>query len=508
MPKKTFYVTTPIYYVNDKPHIGHSYTTVACDVLARFKRLDGFDVFFLTGTDEHGQKVETAAAARDLKPIELADEVVDRYFKLWEELNISNDDFIRTSQDRHKKGATSMWERVEATGDIYLGEYEDWYCTPCETFLTETQLLPGEKCPDCKRDVKKLKEESYFFKLSAYGDKLIKHIEDNPDFIQPKSKRNEVLSFLKEGLRDLSISRTTFSWGVPVPGNDKHIMYVWFDALSNYLSADGFPDGQKYWPADVHVIGKDILRFHAVFWPAFLMSADLPLPKKVFAHGWWTIEGEKMSKSLGNVIDPFEVIENFGADRFRYFLLREVPFGGDGDYSQEAFVTRATSELANDYGNLVSRTVAMAVKQKDNLTIKHIESMDRDDFEGDLKIALNSLYNKVGESIENLAFNTALDDIWKVIRDLNGYVNRCEPWAEKDGDRLANVLYTLLDGIRIINLFVYPFIPMTSGEAMKRVGVEMDFDSIDNLKDLAVTGLLPENPQVIKGEPLFPKIEL
>ncbi|HEX8961116.1 MAG TPA: class I tRNA ligase family protein, partial [Geobacteraceae bacterium] len=304
---RTFYVTTPIYYVNDVPHIGHAYTTLAADVLARYKRLKGFEVFFLTGTDEHGQKVEKAANAAGETPLELADRVVKRFQALWEKLDISSSDFIRTTQERHKKGVAHFFSRVEEKGDIYLGEYEDWYCTPCETFWTETQLI-DYKCPDCNRPTEKLKEESYFFRMSKYQEQLLAHIEANPDFIQPKSKRNEILSFVKEGLRDLSVSRTTFKWGIPVPGNDKHVIYVWFDALTNYITALGYPDEggnfEKFWPVDVHLIGKDILRFHTVYWPTFLMAAGLPLPKKVFAHGWWTVEGQKMSKSLQNVVEP------------------------------------------------------------------------------------------------------------------------------------------------------------------------------------------------------------
>ncbi|MEK7680296.1 MAG: methionine--tRNA ligase, partial [Deltaproteobacteria bacterium] len=307
MTEKTFYITTPIYYVNDLPHIGHAYTTVAADALARFKRLEGFNVFFLTGADEHGQKVEKAAKAAGKSPKEFVDSIVARFQELWKTLDISNDGFIRTTEERHIKAATHLWEAVAKNGDIYLGEYEDWYCTPCETFLTETQLIGG-KCPDCNRPVERLKEESYFFRLSKYGDELLKHIEENPDFIQPETKKNEITSFIKQGLRDLSVSRTTFSWGIPVPGDPRHVMYVWFDALTNYLTAAGYPEEEGCWPADVHLIGKDILRFHSVYWPAFLMSAGIDLPRKVFAPGWWTVEGAKMSKSKGNVVDPEDVV--------------------------------------------------------------------------------------------------------------------------------------------------------------------------------------------------------
>ncbi|MCX5884932.1 MAG: methionine--tRNA ligase, partial [Proteobacteria bacterium] len=359
---KKFYITTPIYYVNDIPHIGHAYTTVAADVLARYHRLSGFEVFFLTGTDEHGKKVEKTALENGEKPIELADRVVKRFQDLWKRLTISHDDFIRTSQERHRKAVQKFFLTIQERGDIYLGEYEDWYCVPCETFLTEKQLVGG-KCPDCFRPTERVKEESYFFRLSRYQQRLLDHIASHPEFIQPLTRRNEIVSFVKEGLRDISISRTSFSWGIPVPGNEKHVVYVWFDALVNYLTAIGYPDEEKrlntFWPA-VHLMGKDILRFHAVYWPTFLMSAGLPLPEKIFAHGWWTVDGEKMSKSLGNVVNPNQIIDRYGTDAFRYFLLREVPFGIDGDFSHKALVNRINSDLANDLGNLFSRSLSMA----------------------------------------------------------------------------------------------------------------------------------------------------
>ncbi|HSE83311.1 MAG TPA: methionine--tRNA ligase, partial [Thermodesulfobacteriota bacterium] len=365
MPK-TFYVTTPIYYVNDVPHIGHAYTTVAADVIARFRRLVGDGVFFLTGTDEHGQKIGRVATAAGEKPIELADRVVVRFKGLWEKLNISNDDFIRTTEERHKKAVLEIFRRIQEKGDIYPGEYEDWYCVFDETFWTETQLGGSRVCPDCGRPVERLKEESYFFRLSKYQEPLLEFYESNPDFIQPSFRRNEVVSFVKGGLRDLSISRTTFSWGIPIPDNAKHVIYVWFDALTNYITAAGFPDNaerfQEIWPADVHLVGKDILRFHAIYWPAFLMAAEIPLPRKVFAHGWWTVEGEKMSKSKGNVVDPYAVVDEFGTDVFRYFLLREVPFGLDGDFSRDAIIGRINGDLANGLGNLVSRSLGMVEK--------------------------------------------------------------------------------------------------------------------------------------------------
>lgn len=512
MSKTSFYATTPIYYVNDVPHIGHAYTTVATDVISRYKRLGGYDVFFLTGTDEHGQKIEEAATKRNITPKGLADEVVQRFDGLWTELNVSNDKFIRTTDAEHKETVQVVFQKMLDNGDIYLGEYEGWYCTPCETYWTETQLLEGNCCPSCGRETVKLKEESYFFKMSKYGDRLKKHIEDNPDFIKPVSKRNEILSFLKEGLRDLSVSRTTFKWGIPVPGDDKHVIYVWIDALTNYISALGYgrddnDNFKQFWPADFHIVGKDILRFHTVYWPTMLMSIGVPLPKTVFAHGWWTVEGQKMSKSLGNAINPYWLVDTFGIDAVRYFLLREVPFGLDGDFSFKALINRINSDLANDLGNLLNRTMGMCKKYFDGNIPAYSVS---DELDEALTAEIEEIFNDVDVHMNELAFNKALVRIWELVSGLNKYIDSSAPWAlAKDPElkgRLESVLYTVLDGIRILSLLIYPFMPDTALSIRKQLNTSQDLFKAD-LEELKKVRTLESGIPLGEAVQLFPRID-
>jgi len=509
---ESFYVTTPVYYVNDVPHIGHAYTTVACDALARYQRAAGRDVFFLTGTDEHGQKVETSAAERGERSIDLANRVVTRFQHLWEVLNISYTRFVRTTEQAHRQAVEELFRRAQANGDIYLGEYEDWYCTPCETFWTESQLMEGN-CPDCNRPTEKLKEESYFFRMSRYQEALLAHIDAHPEFIQPVSRRNEIVSFVREGLRDLSISRTSFSWGIPVPGDPEHVIYVWFDALTNYLTGVGFPGDpktcQKFWPCDVHVIGKDILRFHAVYWPTFLLSAGLPLPKQVFAHGWWTVEGKKMSKSLGNVVDPVAMAEQYGVDAFRYFILREVPFGLDGDFSREALVHRVNSDLANDLGNLVSRVLAMLGKYRDGV-VPRVSSFGHQAEDEELREKLAAVCDEVKTAMGDLTFHKALTAVWSFVRLVNKYVDTTAPWnLAKSPDlapRLDQVLYNMCEALRCVGLLVFPFLPATGTEIWRRLGIDR-FTAEGRLEELEHWGGLTPGLQTERGNPLFPRIE-
>ncbi len=486
--KQKFYITTPIYYVNGAPHLGHAYTSTAADVLARFKRLDGYDVFFLTGTDEHGQKVEAAARAAGLDPQAFTDRVAADFQDMARRMNISNDDFIRTTEPRHKHACQALWQRLAENGAIYLGQYEGWYAIRDEAFYDEEELIAaadGSKKAPSGAPVEWVTEPSYFFKLSAFQDRLLALYEENPGFIAPIAKRNEVLSFVRGGLNDLSVSRTSFSWGVPVPGDPAHVMYVWLDALANYLTAAGYPDRGAprwaFWPADLHLVGKEIVRFHAVYWPAFLMAADLPVPDKVFSHGWWTVEGAKMSKSLGNFIDVRPLVDEFGLDPVRFFLLREVPFGGDGDFSRKALISRLNVELANDLGNLAQRTLSFIAKNAGaiipalgDLTDPDVKLLDE----------AEALTAKLRDAIERLAFNEALEDIWKVIRAANAYIDHQAPWALRKTDtvRMNTVLRVLLEVIRIIAFLLQPFMPDTMAKLLDQLGVDQAARQIADLE--------------------------
>ncbi len=510
---KTFYVTTPIYYVNDTPHLGHIYTTIAADVLARYHRLCGEDVFFLTGVDEHGQKVQQAAAAQGVTPLELADSVVARYRDLWPRLHISNDDFIRTTEERHAKAVTAMWRRLQAAGAIYKGFYEDWYCVPCESYWTATQLKDAgtwtdKTCPDCGRAVEQVKEESYFFRLSAYQERLLAYLRDHPDFIGPETRRNEVLRFVEGGLRDLSISRTTFSWGIPVPEDPTHVIYVWIDALTNYLTAVGFPDSDMhYWPADVHLIGKDILRFHAVYWPCMLMAADLPLPRRIFAHGWWTVEGEKMSKSKGNALRPAELLAQYDADVIRYFLLCEVPFGLDGDFSFAALKQRYNTELANDIGNLLNRSLAMLHKYRDGV----LGAPGREE-EGDRELVagVESMQRTMGEALARQAFHEALEAVNELVRHGNRYVEENAPWVlarEGNDTRLDTVLYHLLELLRLVAVQLAAFMPGKSAIMLEQILNEPVTVAELSLRTHGGWGLLKPGRRCARPSPVFPRMD-
>jgi methionyl-tRNA synthetase len=477
---QSFFITTPIYYVNDKPHIGHAYTTVACDVLARFKRLDGFDVKFLTGTDEHGQKVEKSAEAAGVAPKALADQNSANFRELAQILGCSNDDFIRTTEERHKIACQALWNKLVEKGEIYLGAYEGWYSVRDEAFYAEDELVPGpngSKLAPTGAPVEWVKEPSYFFRLSAWGDRLLKWYEDNPDAVGPASRRNEVMSFVKGGLQDLSVSRTSFKWGIPVPGDDAHIMYVWLDALTNYLTAVGYPNKSgefaRYWPNVMHMVGKDIVRFHAVYWPAFLMAADITPPKRVFAHGWWTNEGQKISKSLGNVIDPLSLITSYGLDQVRYFLLREVPFGNDGDFSHRAMMMRMNSELANDYGNLVQRVLSMIGKNCAAQVPAYGAFTPEDD---EMLGSAHALLPKLRESMDKQLYHEGLEAIWMVVRAANGYVDRQAPWTLKKTDpaRMGTVLWVLAETIRHLALITQPFMPTSSGKILDQLAIAAD----------------------------------
>ncbi len=508
---KKFYITTPIYYPSDKLHIGHSYTTVAADAMARYKRMQGYDTMFLTGTDEHGQKIETIAKEKGVTPKEYVDEIVAGIKDLWKLLNISNDRFIRTTDDYHEAAVQKIFKKLYEKGDIYKGHYEGHYCTPCEAFWTESQLVDG-KCPDCGREVHLAKEEAYFFRLSNYADRLVEYYEAHPEFIQPVARKNEMINnFIKPGLEDLCVSRTSFTWGVPVDFDPGHVVYVWVDALSNYINALGYgsdndADFQKYWPADVHLVGKEIVRFHTIIWPAMLMALDLPLPHQVYGHGWLLLQGGKMSKSKGNVVDPVVLCNRYGVDAIRYFLLREIPFGSDGIFSNEALIGRINSDLANDLGNLVSRTAAMVGKYFGGQLPADQQAGDFDDDLAALALATKS---EVEKNMDTLQFSTALTELWKLVSRTNKYIDETAPWALAKDDankpRLARVLYNLCESLRVISIMLTPFLPDT---AKTIAGVLNAPEELLTWDSLGTFGLLPKDSVITKCDVMFPRIDL
>jgi len=499
--KPTFYLTTPIYYVNGAPHIGHAYTSIAADVLARWKRLDGYDVFFLTGTDEHGQKVEKAAEAAGLAPQAFADRLSADFRAMGELVGMSNDDFIRTTEERHKRACAALWERLAERDQIYLGTYDGWYAVRDEAYYNEdelTKLSDGTFLAPTGAPVEWVREPSYFFRLSTWGAKLLDLYDAEPDFVGPSARRNEVTAFVRAGLTDLSISRTSFSWGVKVPGDEAHVMYVWLDALTNYLTAVGYPDEGaakwRYWPADVHLVGKDIVRFHAIYWPAFLMAAGLPVPKRVFSHGWWTIEGEKMSKSIGNVIAPADLIEEFGLDAVRFFLMREIPFGGDGDFKRRALISRLNVELANDLGNLAQRSLSLIAKNCGGLLPSTGEITEDDQT---LLDGAGALTSEMRVRLDKLAFSDALEAAWKLIRASNSYIDRQAPWALRrtDSARMNTVLRVLVDVLRAIATNLQPFMPGAMAKMLDQLGVPANAHGFADLAVPLATGSHLPPPQ-------------
>lgn len=510
--KGTYYITTPIYYPSSNLHIGHTYCTVMADAMARFKRMTGYDVMFLTGTDEHGQKIMNIAQEKGVTPQEYVDGVVAGIKDLWKTMEISNDDFIRTTEPRHIKRVQDMFMRLYEKGDIYKSEYEGLYCTPCESFWTESQLVDG-KCPDCGRPVQPAKEEAYFFKLSKYADRLLALYEEHPEFLQPESRKNEMVAFINQGLEDLCISRSTFDWGIPVPIDTKHVIYVWLDALTNYITALGWPDEpekyDKYWPADVHLVGKEIVRFHSIIWPAMLMSADLPLPKQVRGHGWLLLGGEKVSKSKASkgadVVDPVVLIDRYGIDALKYFLLREYTFGQDGIFTNEVMLKRMNYDLANDLGNLVSRTVSMIEKYNGGFVP---EAKGEEAVDTDLKAIATGAAAKVEEQMDKFAFNMALEEIWVVVRRANKYIDETTPWIlakdEALKDRLDTVMHNLAETIRIISILIYPFMHTTADKIRKQMGLWY----AEPVWDDALVFDMMNGEQVKKGDAIFPRLDI